>query len=517
MGQKTNPTALRLETTNQHYNSNWYSNRFYAFQLHSSYKISSYIAKIFHRIKKVPYFRPRAGQRLLRIITKPLIYAKASHRTNQIFCIFPKFKKKYSRKKKNYKNETNQEKISRQLKKKTFLSILCALAAQKDVALRHRKTSQTNLQFASEQLLMLEPKAPSSFFFPSLDSSRVPSLRKESAQLALVPHSITSDVMSDPLSRRSKAVSRQGHDEAEQSRQNLSLLVRALFYNHSWEGQEKRKQLERSPRNTPRFRFQRRSQEKKHLSRLEEIMESNYHLSFAQSLSAEAYLPTLECGKISGDLGAGNWTVGKSPEENVHPVHHEVMPEGMAATHKLLPTRLARCHNPLNHNHLFGVDTYSYGEKKSKLLKNNLFLTQASRLKVTGRSSVKVAQQKAVSCVKAAKLLRLYLFKVAESQQNSQFLAQRISNGLRNRFTFQKIRRQIIWDLKKSKYVKGVRVTLSGRVEGRSKKAQKAQSRSFQWGQTELHVLSSLVQFTGQELVTPRGKIGIKVWICYGS
>ena len=111
----------------------------------------------------------------------------------------------------------------------------------------------------------------------------------------------------------------------------------------------------------------------------------------------------------------------------------------------------------------------------------------------------------------------VYLMKTSFPQQSCQFLAQFIFNVLKNRWTFQRLRKHIMRDVRFSPYIKGVRVTLSGRVESRSKKAQRARARTFQWGQTELHVFSSLVQFTSQPCVTPFGKIGIKVWVCYGT
>jgi ribosomal protein S3 len=63
--------------------------------------------------------------------------------------------------------------------------------------------------------------------------------------------------------------------------------------------------------------------------------------------------------------------------------------------------------------------------------------------------------------------------------------------------------------------VRGLRVMCSGRGGRKSKKAQRAQSLGFHWGQTSLHVFSEKVGFAKRAAPTSFGKVGIKVWICY--
>ena len=446
MGQKTNPTALRLEKTNQHYTSSWYSERFYPQQLHNNYKTSNYIAKIFHKIIKVPYLNVGRGQQQQIITTKPLIYTKASYQTNQIFCVFPKFRNKYYWRRENKKNKGE---LSRQLESTGHLavfSMLCALAAYKCKVVNKSSICVTFNTFKVSQ----SKQVASSLISPAPTEN----LTNNKSATNFVPFGTSRFAL--PLSflegeqKHNKPLLNQ--DQLE----NLSPLVRALFYKHSFSCHRQQvKQAAEGRVNTynpPRG-------ENNHLSRLENIMEGDYHLSFAQKHNPEAYLRSLESGRVSA------LALPSSPGGPVEKCHRKAS----------------------KHKHLGSTE------------------------------GLYPAGQTNFSALTAGKKVRLYLVKAGFAQQNSQFLAQRISNGLRNRFTFPRLRRQILWDIRKSKYVKGVRVTLSGRVESRSKKAQKARSRTFQWGQTELHVLSSLVQFTTQNLITPRGKIGIKVWICYGA
>ena len=63
--------------------------------------------------------------------------------------------------------------------------------------------------------------------------------------------------------------------------------------------------------------------------------------------------------------------------------------------------------------------------------------------------------------------------------------------------------------------IRGVRITCSGRVGGKSKKAQRAKIESLKYGQTSLHVFSAPIDFSCKTAHTSFGSVGVKVWICY--
>ncbi len=100
--------------------------------------------------------------------------------------------------------------------------------------------------------------------------------------------------------------------------------------------------------------------------------------------------------------------------------------------------------------------------------------------------------------------------------QNPLFLASHIVSLLQEKMSFRRLKDQIIRDVTRGGRVKGIRITCSGRVASRSKKAQKAKKESIQWGETGLHVFSSLLSFASKSAHTSFGQIGVKVWICYG-
>ena len=99
--------------------------------------------------------------------------------------------------------------------------------------------------------------------------------------------------------------------------------------------------------------------------------------------------------------------------------------------------------------------------------------------------------------------------------QNPLFLATQVVFSLEERIPFRRLKHRLMREISKDNTIKGVRITCSGRVAARSKKAQKARTESIQWGQTSLHVFSDLVHFASKSARTGFGKIGVKVWICY--
>lgn len=108
----------------------------------------------------------------------------------------------------------------------------------------------------------------------------------------------------------------------------------------------------------------------------------------------------------------------------------------------------------------------------------------------------------------------LYLYRSTQEDQTAQFLAGEIAFYLERRVPFRRIKQVLMRDLQRD-YIEGIRVRCSGRAGGRSKKAQRAKEDGFQWGQTSSHVFSSKLSFDSRSALTPLGKIGIKVWVCF--
>lgn len=118
------------------------------------------------------------------------------------------------------------------------------------------------------------------------------------------------------------------------------------------------------------------------------------------------------------------------------------------------------------------------------------------------------------------------------------FLAEEIVHFLERRVPFRKIKNRIFNELKKiekmkekfgekipkkslkyinSPHIKGVRILYSGRIGGRSKKALRAKTECFKYGQTSLNVFSSCIEFASKNALTRFGLGGVKVWVCHSA
>ncbi len=110
--------------------------------------------------------------------------------------------------------------------------------------------------------------------------------------------------------------------------------------------------------------------------------------------------------------------------------------------------------------------------------------------------------------------VRLSSWKTKDEKKSALFIIEQIVYFLQRRVPFHRIKQQI-WRQLKLKSIQGIRITYSGRLGGRSKKAQRSRRKTFQWGQASSHVFDSKLSFASKYALTIFGKIGIKVWVCY--
>lgn len=99
--------------------------------------------------------------------------------------------------------------------------------------------------------------------------------------------------------------------------------------------------------------------------------------------------------------------------------------------------------------------------------------------------------------------------------RSASFLAQEIVYYLEQRIPFRRIKNRILKEVEHLTSIKGIRITCSGRVGGRSKKAQRSKIDLVKFGETSLHVFSSRIDFASKKALTSFGLMGIKVWISY--
>lgn len=106
-------------------------------------------------------------------------------------------------------------------------------------------------------------------------------------------------------------------------------------------------------------------------------------------------------------------------------------------------------------------------------------------------------------------------FKIYQDWQHAGFLADEIVYFLERRVPFRRIKSRLLKQISENSNIRGVRITCSGRVGGKSKKAQRAKIECVKYGQTSLHVFTSQIDYAVRTAHTIFGSVGIKVWICY--
>jgi ribosomal protein S3 len=113
--------------------------------------------------------------------------------------------------------------------------------------------------------------------------------------------------------------------------------------------------------------------------------------------------------------------------------------------------------------------------------------------------------------------MNFYSIKVHDPYRSALFLAEDIVYFLERRIAFRRIKNRILKEVQFLPGIKGIRITCSGRVGGRSKKAQRAKLDTVKYGQTSLHVFSSRIDFASKTALTPFGLVGVKVWLSFNE
>lgn len=102
---------------------------------------------------------------------------------------------------------------------------------------------------------------------------------------------------------------------------------------------------------------------------------------------------------------------------------------------------------------------------------------------------------------------------VKDPESHAAIVAYMIAEGLEKRLPFRRVLRQTIEKVSASRNVKGVKVTLSGRLGG----ADMSRTESLKKGQIPLQTLRADIDFAREKAYMYYGVTGIKVWIYRGE
>lgn len=128
---------------------------------------------------------------------------------------------------------------------------------------------------------------------------------------------------------------------------------------------------------------------------------------------------------------------------------------------------------------------------------------------------LKKLEGKTVKIVKGSKppALKITIEEVKSPETHSKIVCEQIAMDLEKRTPFRRVMKQTISKIINSKEVKGVKLSLSGRLDG-------AEMARYEWlkeGQVPLQTLRADVDFARGRAHLPYGDLGIKVWIYRGE
>lgn len=112
-----------------------------------------------------------------------------------------------------------------------------------------------------------------------------------------------------------------------------------------------------------------------------------------------------------------------------------------------------------------------------------------------------------------AKEIKLAIEEVRSPESNAAVVGQMIAEALEKRLPFRRVIKQMIDKVTANRQVKGVRITLSGRLGG----ADMSRKEKIKWGMVPLQTFRADVDFARERALLPYGTIGIKVWIYKGE
>jgi len=111
------------------------------------------------------------------------------------------------------------------------------------------------------------------------------------------------------------------------------------------------------------------------------------------------------------------------------------------------------------------------------------------------------------------KNFKISVQEVKSPETHSKIVAQMIAEDLEKRLNFRRVLNQALEKVMANRDVKGVKVALSGRLDG-------AEMARYEWlkrGQVPLTTLRADIDFARERAHLPYGDIGIKVWIYKGE
>jgi small subunit ribosomal protein S3 len=109
--------------------------------------------------------------------------------------------------------------------------------------------------------------------------------------------------------------------------------------------------------------------------------------------------------------------------------------------------------------------------------------------------------------------VKLDIREIKSPESNAAIVSQMIAEGLEKRLPYRRVLKQMVEKVMANRDVKGVKITIGGRLAG----ASIARSESKKLGQIPLQTFRADVDYAHYEAKLPYGNLGIKTWIYRGE
>jgi len=109
-------------------------------------------------------------------------------------------------------------------------------------------------------------------------------------------------------------------------------------------------------------------------------------------------------------------------------------------------------------------------------------------------------------------VIKVEVREIRQMEENAALVAQNVAEQLEKRMPFRRVLKSMLDQVEKTRGVQGVKISVSGRLNG----AEMSRTEWLSRGQIPLHTLRADIDFARDVARTTYGAIGVKVWIYKG-
>ena len=152
-------------------------------------------------------------------------------------------------------------------------------------------------------------------------------------------------------------------------------------------------------------------------------------------------------------------------------------------------------------------------ERGTDMLKVLIFTARPGLIIGRGGTGVEDLKSSIRSLLKKKVGVRIEIQEIKSPEASASIMAESIVDQIEKRIPYRRIMKQTLSKIMANKDVRGVKIRISGRLDG----AEIARSEHLEEGSLPLQTLRADIDFSRATAITTYGTIGVKVWIYKGE